>query len=88
MAGYLANMTDLYPPADDREVLRQAAAAHTAATREVEAFLRRLPAVPDPADVTEYANLLSREDRTRGERDAAADTAGLTIASMEPDQGQ
>ncbi|MFG3644943.1 hypothetical protein ACGF3C_32185 [Micromonospora sp. NPDC047762] len=81
-------MTDLYPPADDRELLRQAAAAHTAATRAVEAFLRRLPAVPDPADVTEYANLLTREDQTRGDRDAAADAAGLTIASLEPDQGQ
>ncbi|MEH1167414.1 hypothetical protein V6V47_18710 [Micromonospora sp. CPCC 205539] len=80
-------MTDLYPTADDRELLRQAAAAHTAATREVEAFLRRLPEVPDPADITEYANLLSREDRARGERDTAADAAGLMIGSMEPDQG-
>ncbi|MFC4018678.1 hypothetical protein ACFOW4_12110 [Micromonospora sp. GCM10011542] len=77
-------MTDLIPPADDREILQQAAAAHTAASRNLEAFLRRLPQVPDPADVTEYANLLSREERARGDRDAAADAAGLTIGSLEP----
>jgi hypothetical protein len=86
-AGYLADMTDLYPPADDREILHQAAAAHTAASRDLEAFLRRLPQVPDPADIAEYANLLSREERARGERADAADTVGLTIGSMEPDHG-
>ncbi|MCL7456038.1 hypothetical protein AB0J85_26055 [Micromonospora echinofusca] len=80
-------MTDLYPAADDREILRQAAAAHTAAARDVEAFLRRLPEVPDPADVTEYANLLTREQQTRADREAAADAAGLTIGSLESDQG-
>ncbi|PWR05017.1 hypothetical protein DKT68_29085 [Micromonospora acroterricola] len=79
-------MTDLYPSTGDRELLSQAAAAHTATTREMEAFLRRLPEVPGPADVAEYANLLTREERTRGERDAAADAAGLTIGSLEPDQ--
>ncbi|WP_018252809.1 hypothetical protein [Salinispora mooreana] len=77
-------MTDLYSAADNRETLRQAATAHTAATRDVELFLRRLPAVPAPADVTEYANLLTRERQTRADREAAADTAGLTIASLEP----
>ncbi|MEU7932224.1 hypothetical protein [Micromonospora echinofusca] len=80
-------MTDLYPAADDREILRQAAAAHTAAARDVEAFLRRLPEVPDPADVTQYANLLTREQQTRADREAAADAAGLTIGSLESDQG-
>ncbi|MEU5946828.1 hypothetical protein ABZ793_14850 [Micromonospora sp. NPDC047465] len=80
-------MTDLYPAADDREILRQAAAAHTSAARDVEAFLRRLPEVPDPADVTEYATLLTREERTRADREAAADAAGLTIGSLESDQG-
>ncbi|MEV1146438.1 hypothetical protein [Micromonospora sp. NPDC049799] len=80
-------MTDLYPAADDREILRQAAATHTAAARDVETFLRRLPDVPDPADVTEYANLLTREERARADREAAADRAGLTIGSLEPDQG-
>ncbi|RIV41387.1 hypothetical protein [Micromonospora radicis] len=76
-------MTDLYPAADDREVLREAAARHTAAVRDVEAFLRRLPEVPDPADLTEYANLITREEQTRADRQGAADGAGLTIASLE-----
>ncbi|GIJ20553.1 hypothetical protein [Micromonospora lutea] len=76
-------MTDLYPAADDRELLRRAAAAHTAAVRESEAFLRRLPEVPDPADLAEYANLLTREEQTRSDRQAAADAAGLAIASLE-----
>ncbi|MFI6131365.1 hypothetical protein [Micromonospora sp. NPDC051141] len=76
-------MTDLYPAADQRELLRQAAAAHTAAAADVEAFLRRLPEVPGPADVTEYATLLSREERARADRQAAADAAGLELPSME-----
>ena len=80
-------MTDLYPAADDREILRRAAAAHTAAVRDVEAFLRRLPETPDPADLTEYAALLTREAHTLADREAAADAAGLTIGSLEPDQG-
>ncbi|MEH0974971.1 hypothetical protein V6U77_27935 [Micromonospora sp. CPCC 205546] len=80
-------MTDPSPAADDREILRQAAAAHTAAARDVEAFLRRLPQVPDPSDVTEYANLLTREERARADREAAADAAGLTIGSLESGHG-
>ncbi|TDC46831.1 hypothetical protein E1258_29135 [Micromonospora sp. KC207] len=76
-------MTDTQPTADDRETLRVAAAAHSAAARAVEAFLRRLPEVPAPADVAEYATLLSQEERARGERQAAADAAGLEIGSME-----
>ncbi|MFG1889297.1 hypothetical protein ACGFIR_15690 [Micromonospora sp. NPDC049051] len=80
-------MTDPYPAAVDREILRQAAATHTAAAREVETFLRRLPDVPDPADITEYANLLTREERARADREAAADAAGLTIGSLESEHG-
>ncbi|MDZ5446178.1 hypothetical protein U2F26_26170 [Micromonospora sp. 4G57] len=76
-------MTDLYPAADQRELLRQAAAAHTAASRDVETYLRQLPDVPDPADITEYANLLTREERARLDRQAAADGAGLQLPSME-----
>ncbi|MEV0808771.1 hypothetical protein [Micromonospora sp. NPDC050200] len=76
-------MTDLFPAADERELLRQAAATHTAASRDLENFLRRLPEVPDPADITEYATLLSREERARGDRQAAADAAGLQLPSME-----
>ncbi|MBM7076483.1 MULTISPECIES: hypothetical protein [Micromonospora] len=76
-------MTDLYPAADQRELLRRAASAHTAAARDVETFLRRLPEVPDPADITEYATLLSREEQTRTERQDAADAAGLRLPSLE-----
>ncbi|WP_431883734.1 hypothetical protein [Micromonospora gifhornensis] len=75
-------MTDLYPAADDREVLREAAARHTTAVRNVEAFLRRLPEVPDPADLTEYANLITREEQARADRQAAADAAGLDFPSL------
>ncbi|MEU2613423.1 hypothetical protein ABZ570_17835 [Micromonospora sp. NPDC007271] len=78
-------MTDLYPAAEQRELLRQAAATHAAAAQDVETFLRRLPEVPDPADITEYANLLSREERARADRQAAADAAGLQLPSMEPE---
>ncbi|WP_089157846.1 hypothetical protein [Micromonospora sp. NBS 11-29] len=76
-------MTDLYPAADQRELLRRAATAHTAAVADLEAFLRRLPEVPDPADIVEYANLLTREERARGERQAAADAAGLVVPGTE-----
>ncbi|MEU5940133.1 hypothetical protein ABZ807_13255 [Micromonospora sp. NPDC047548] len=76
-------MTDLYPAADERELLRQAAATHTAASHDLESFLRRLPEVPDPADITEYATLLSQEERARVDRQAAADAAGLQLPSME-----
>ncbi|MFI2713715.1 hypothetical protein ACH495_26690 [Micromonospora sp. NPDC018662] len=72
-------MTDLYPAADQRELLRRAAAA----AADLEAFLRRLPEVPDPADITEYADLLSREERARADRQAAADAAGLRLPSVE-----
>ncbi|KXK58362.1 hypothetical protein AWW66_30215 [Micromonospora rosaria] len=76
-------MTDLYPPADDREDVRRTAAAHTAASRDVEAFLRRLPEAPGAADVAEYAALLAREELLRMERQAAADTAGLLLPSRD-----
>ncbi|MGS2617443.1 hypothetical protein ACVCAH_23395 [Micromonospora sp. LZ34] len=80
-------MTDLDPAADDRETLLRAAAAHTAAAQDVESFLRRLPDVPAASDITEYANLLTREQRQRADREAAADAVGLTIGSLESDQG-
>ncbi|MGC5020053.1 hypothetical protein [Micromonospora sp. DT47] len=79
-------MTDLYPAADQAELLRRAATAHTAASQDVETFLRRLPEVPDPADITEYANLLAREEQTRAERQAAADAAGLELPSVGTEQ--
>lgn len=67
---------------DDRAVLRRVAAAHTAASRDVEALLRRLPAVPDPATIAEYATLLAREEALRAERQSAAEAAGLDLPSL------
>ncbi|MFI6763176.1 hypothetical protein BDK92_6992 [Micromonospora pisi] len=70
-------MTDLIPGGDARENARRIAAAHTAASRDVEAFLRRAPEVPTPADVAEYAALLAREEAFRTERQDAAEGAGF-----------
>ncbi|ROT29620.1 hypothetical protein [Micromonospora sp. HM5-17] len=75
-------MTDLIPPEDDRETVRRIAAAHTTASRDVEAFLRRLPALPTPEDVAEYAALLAREEAIRVERSDAATAAGLTVPTV------
>jgi hypothetical protein len=77
-------MTDLYQPeGDDRETARRAAAAHTAASHDVEVFLRRAPAVPAPGDVAEYAALVAREEVLRAQRHAAVETAGLSVPSVE-----
>ncbi|MFC7549958.1 hypothetical protein [Plantactinospora sp. GCM10030261] len=89
-------MTDLYPTGDDdrtapgrgtgvtdeRELARRTAAAHTAASRDVEAFLRRLPEVPSPGDVAEFGALVAREELLRAERQEATDAAGLPIPSV------
>ncbi|MGI5150617.1 hypothetical protein ACQEVC_30405 [Plantactinospora sp. CA-294935] len=75
-------MTDMIPPEDDRETVRRLAAAHTAASRDVEAFLRRVPALPSPEDIAEYAALLAREEALRTERTDAADAAGLNVPSI------
>ncbi|MEN3613557.1 hypothetical protein [Plantactinospora sp. ZYX-F-223] len=75
-------MTDMIPPEDDRETVRRVAAAHTAASRDVEAFLRRVPALPSPEDIAEYAALLAREEALRTERTDAADAAGLNVPSI------
>jgi hypothetical protein len=69
-------MTDL----DDA---RKAAAAHTAASRDLEAFLRRLPEVPEPEHIAEYANLLAREEEIRAERLEAIAAYGLEAPSIE-----
>ena len=76
-------MTDLQQPEDDRETARRIAAAHTAASRDVEAFLRRVPELPRPADVAEYTTLVAREERVRAERQVAAEAAGLQATSVE-----
>lgn len=73
------------PPGTDLDRARQAAALHTAASGDLEEFLRRAPAVPDPADITEYAALLAREQAVRGQRDDAAAALGLTVPSVEPE---
>ncbi|MEH1015089.1 hypothetical protein V6U90_18490 [Micromonospora sp. CPCC 206060] len=75
-------MTDPHQPADDRDTARQAAAAHTAASRDIEAFLRRVPAVPGTDDIAEYATLLAREEQVRAERQAMVDAMGLPIGSV------
>lgn len=75
-------MTDLIPPDDAWEPVRRAAAAHTAAARDVEAFLRRVPATPTSSDIAEYATLLAREEAVRAERADAATAAGLDIPSV------
>ncbi|GAA3765760.1 hypothetical protein GCM10022225_60100 [Plantactinospora mayteni] len=75
-------MTDMIPPEDDREPVRRIAAAHTAASRDVEAFLRRVPALPSPEDIAEYAALLAREEARRTERTDAAEAAGLNVPTI------
>lgn len=69
-------------PATDREAARRIAAAHTAASRDLEALLRRLPATPGPAEVAEYAALLAREEALRAERLAATAVIGLELPSL------
>lgn len=67
---------------DARENLRRIAAAHTAASRDLEALVRRLPATPDPSAIAEYATLLAREEALRAERAAAATAVGLDVPSV------
>jgi hypothetical protein len=81
-------MTDLYPADDpgDRDDLaaaRRAAAAHTGASRDLEAFLRRVPATPGPAEIAEYGDLLAREEELRAQRLEAAEEVGLSVPSVE-----
>ena len=75
-------MTDLIPPEDNAETTRRIAAAHTAASRDVEAFLRRVPAVPTAEDIAEYAALLAREEAIRTERNDGAEAAGLGVPTL------
>jgi hypothetical protein len=76
-------MTERYQSEDDRETARRIAAAHTAASRDVEAFLRRVPALPAPADVAEYVALVAREELVRRERQTAVEAVGLEAPSVE-----
>lgn len=68
---------------EDLEAARKAAAAHTAASRDLEAFLRHLPEVPEPQHIVEYATLLAREEERRAERLEAVETYGLSVPSIE-----
>ena len=76
-------MTDRFEPEDDLSVARRIAAAHTAAARDVEAFLRQAPTLPEPADLAEYATLLAREQALRAQRRDAVEAAGYAAPSAE-----
>ncbi|SDY98996.1 hypothetical protein SAMN05444365_104460 [Micromonospora pattaloongensis] len=80
-------MTDTSPPdgVDDREAARRAAAAYTAAAREIEAFLRRVPPTPTAAEIVEFSNLIAIEEARRADREAALDALGLTMPSLDAD---
>jgi hypothetical protein len=67
----------------DHENARRAAAAHTEASREIEAFLRRLPELPEPQHIIEFAALLAREEEVRAERQDALDAFGLSTPSID-----
>ncbi|HEX6969738.1 MAG TPA: hypothetical protein VF174_13135 [Micromonosporaceae bacterium] len=76
------------PPVPDpllRKTAERAAAAHTAVSRELEDFLRRVSAAPTPAEIAEYAHLISREQAVRIDRDAALNALGLEAPSIEPE---
>jgi hypothetical protein len=73
------------PDALLRKTAERAAAAHTAASRDLEDFLRRVRSAPTPAEIAEYANLISREQAVRNDRDAALDALGLHAPSIEPE---
>jgi hypothetical protein len=81
-AGYRYGMTDRNEPEDDLSAARRIAAAHTAATRDVEAFLRQAPQLPEAADLAEYTTLLAREEALRGQRQTAAEAAGYAAPSL------
>jgi hypothetical protein len=79
-------MTDTQPTDDAnlREAARRTAAAHTAASRDIEALVRRIREVPEPGDIAEYATLIAREQALRAERDGALGAVGLDAPSVEP----
>lgn len=68
-----------------RKTAERTAAAHTAASRDLEDFLRHVPSAPTPADIAEYANLIARERALRVDRDAAVNAMGLDASTIEPD---
>lgn len=79
-------MTERYEPDDvDREAAVRGCALHTAASGDVEEFLRRVPAPPEAADIAEYATLIAREQAIRAQRDAAVNRLGLQAPTVEPE---
>ncbi|HEX5542653.1 MAG TPA: hypothetical protein VFX60_14020 [Micromonospora sp.] len=68
-----------------RQTAERLASAHTAASSDLEAFLQRVPPLPTPADIAEYANLIAREQAIRIDRDAALAALGLQAPSIEPE---
>jgi hypothetical protein len=68
-----------------RKTAQRTAAAHTAASRDLEDFLRHVPSTPTAADIAEYANLIARERALRIDRDAAINALGLDASTVEPD---
>ncbi|HEX5596964.1 MAG TPA: hypothetical protein VFX61_13265 [Micromonosporaceae bacterium] len=73
------------PEVQLQQTAEQMAAAHTAASSDLEAFLRRTPPVPTPADIAEFANLVAREHAIRIDRDMAMQALGLRAPSIEPE---
>lgn len=84
--GYRQGMTDQTQPyTADREALLRVSAMHTAASSDIEEFLRRVPAVPEAADIAEYATLVAREQAIRAQRDGTINAFGLETPSVEPE---
>ena len=70
-----------------REAAVRAARAHARAANDVAQFVQQLSGAPDPAAVAEYANLLAREESTFEERTQALRAAGLSVPSLDADEG-
>lgn len=62
---------------------RRAAQAAVKAAEDLAGFLNQASAVPDPAQLAEYANLLARDESARAIRDEACAAAGLEAASIQ-----
>src|SRR5690606_16426741 len=83
LAGYGDGMTNISSRTDNREAARRAAAAYTAAARDLESFLRRLSPVPTPAEIAAYDQLVSAEEDRHEERRAALSALGLAVPSVD-----
>lgn len=62
---------------------RQAAREAARAATEIADFLDGASAVPDPAQLVEFATLLSREESAQSRRNDACAAAGLEAPSIE-----